>query len=310
MKAGQLLASLQSLSYNNLRLEREKLTEQLTSAQAHLEYLKLDFARQKELSEENVSAKKIFEKVSADLKLEETKIKSLQAQIDILSQNIAIGGNASSPIIPILAPISGYISKVDVNIGSSASPDMVLFEIVDNSKIHIDLQVYEKDVYKVKAGQKVRFVLTNQNGKELAGVIFGLGQALDPDSKTIAAHAEIDNSARNLVAGMYVNAVVDMGSQEVDVLPTDAVVKAEGRDFIFALEEKVAGHDHGGGDVHEAEFHFQRIEVKTGASQLGYIQVSPLQPFKNKDKIVKTGAYYLQSHLQKAEGGGGHGHAH
>lgn len=310
VKAGQLLANLQSLDYNNLRLEREKLTEQLSTAQASLEYLKLEYARQKELSDENVSAKKIFEKVSADLKREEGKIKSLTAQIGILSQNIEMGGNSASPMIPVTAPISGYISKIEVNIGTTASSGMMLFEIVDNSKIHIDLQVYEKDIYKMKVGQKIRFLLTNQNGQELSGTVFGVGQALDPDTKTIAIHAEIDNSTKALVAGMYVNAVVDLGSQEVEVLPSDAVVKAEGREFIFVWEETVQEHAHKGEAVHETEHHFQRIEVKTGASLLGFVQITPLQTFKNKDKIVTAGAFYLQSHLQKMQGGGGHGHAH
>ncbi len=55
-------------------------------------------------------------------------------------------------------------------------------------------------------------------------------------------------------------------------------------------------------------YHFQRIEVKTGASQLGFVQVTPLQAVKMDKNIVVKGAFYLQAHLQITEGGGDDDH--
>ena len=46
------------MGYNNLRLEKAKLTEELQQIKVSKDYLMLDFTRQKELSEENVTAKK------------------------------------------------------------------------------------------------------------------------------------------------------------------------------------------------------------------------------------------------------------
>ena len=120
---------------------------------------------------------------------------------------------------------------------------------------------------------------------------------------------------------MYVNALIDAGANTVKALPSEAIIKADGREFIFVLEEghkeEVAhdekeGHNHEDGDKHEEvegkTFHFQRIEVKTGTSQLGYTQVTLLQKIEPNAKIVLKGAYYIQSHLLKSEGGGGHEH--
>jgi cobalt-zinc-cadmium efflux system membrane fusion protein len=79
-----------------------------------------------------------------------------------------------------------------------------------------------------------------------------------------------------------------------------------------AAHDEKEGHSHDDGDKHEEaegkEFHFQRIEVKTGTSQLGYVQVTPCSRSKRGKNIVVKGAYYLQSHLTKSEGGGGHEH--
>ena len=273
----------------------------MTTSQINLELLKLEFERQKELAEGNVNSLKVFQKVSSDLQLEEAKIRTLQNQILILSQNIAIGGNSSSPIIPVTAPISGNISEVNVTIGAAAEVGKPIFGIVDNSKMHVDLLVYEKDLFKVRPGQSVRFMLTNQGNQEIKGKIFSVGKSFENETKSVAVHADILNEKQMLIPGMYVNALIDVGSNTVDVLPLDAIIRAEGREFIFVLEatEKTAT---------DTEYHFQRIEVKTGTSQLGYVQVTPLQPLEAGQNIVVQGAYYLQSHLTKSEGGGGHTH--
>ncbi len=297
VRAGQVLATVQSMAYNNLRLEREKLNQELTASQSSLEFLRLEFARQKELSDENVNAKKVFQKVSSDLQMEESKIKTLQSQIAILGQNIEIGGNSASPIINIVAPIGGNITDINVTIGAAAEVGKPLFSIVDNSKMHVDLLVYEKDLFKVKTGQNVRFILTNQDGSEVRGKIFSIGKSFENETKSVAVHADILNERQMLIPGMYVNALVDVGANTVDALPIEAIIKAEGREFVFVLEEEKDG-----------EFHFQRIEVKTGTSQLGYVQTTFLQPVETAKNIVVKGAYYLQSHLTKSEGGGGHEH--
>jgi len=338
VKKGQTLATMQSMAYNNLRLDREKMTKELHASEANLEYLKLEYERQVELSNENVTAKKVLQKVSTDLKAEESNVKSLTNQITILTQNISIGGSSSSPVINILAPISGNVTDIDVTIGSSVESGKPLFHIVDNSKMHVDLLVYEKDLFKVKAGQQVRFILTNQNNIEIGGKIFGVGKAFANDTKAVAVHATIDDN-KMLIPGMYVNALIDIGASRVNALPIDAIIKAEGKEFIFVLE-KVSdehgeeGHVHQEGEAehaeeehvhkegeaeqteeeseghedHGAEIAFARIEVKTGPTQLGYVQVTPLVEIHEGDRIVIKGAYYLQSHLLKAEGGGGHAH--
>lgn len=322
VKKGQTLATLQSLSYNNMRLDKAKLVEQLEASQTNKGYLDLEFARQKELSDENVNAKKTFQKVASDLEFENKKIVNLQNQIAILAQNLEVGGASQSPILSITAPISGYISEVYIKIGSNAEVGKPLFSIVDNSQMHVDLLVYEKDLYKVKTGQNVRFILTNQNNSEIKGKIFSIGKAFENDTKSVAVHADIVNDKQILISGMYVNALIDVGANSVQALPLDAIVKADGREFVFVLEEgehdekEEKGHDekegHDTDNKHETNegkmYHFQRIEVKTGNAQLGFVQTTFLQNIEKDAKIVLKGAYYIQSHLLKSEGGGGHEH--
>ena len=310
VKKGQSLATFQSMEFNNLRLEKAKLTEELQQAKVNKEFLDLDFARQKELSDENVTAKKTFQKVSSELDLVNNKIKITQQQIEILEQNLLLSGNGNSNTIVITAPISGHITAINVKIGSNISANTSLFSIVDNSEMYVELLVYEKDLFKIKVGQSLRFVLTNQGNKEIIGKIFSIGKAFQKQTKSVAVRADINNKTIGLIPGMYVNALIDIGNSDVNTLPAEAIVKAEGKEFIF-IHEAEENHEHAASEkVHEEDtgIHFKRIEVKTGITQLGYVQVTPLEEIPAGAKIVTKGAYYLQSSIANAEGGDEHGH--
>lgn len=234
-------------------------------------------------------------------------------------------------MMAVTAPILGYVTEINITLSSSAEPGKPLLTIVDNSKLHVDLLVYEKDLSKVKPGQTVRFVLTNQDNTEITGKVFNISQSFENDTKSVAVHADIVNPGHKLIPGMYVNALIDVGTHQVEALPVEAVVRAEGREYIFILEEGheqpshddkdgddhnhdhdvAQGHSHDDGHEHKEEektYHFRRIEVKTGTSQLGFVQVTPLQKIEENAQIAVRGAYYIQSHLVKNQGGGGHAH--
>lgn len=310
VKEGQTLATIESLEFT-------KLQQSYLESKSNLEWLSEEYERQQTLSAENVNAKKSMQKAKSDYESEKARFASLKKQLNIL--NLSGDGGAIS-VMAIKAPISGFITDINVKIGTTAQLGQPLFSIVDNSKMHVDLLVYEKDLQKVKPGQQVRFTLTNQDNTEIKGEIFSIGKAFENETKSVAVHADILNEKQLLIPGMYVNALIDVGINTVRSLPEKAVVKADGREFIFILEKIEAekghdeqdGHDHADAHKHEEQagksYHFQRIEVKTGTRQLGFVQVSLLQEIPSDANIVLKGAYYIQSHLLKSEGGGGHTH--
>ena len=147
--------------------------------------------------------------------------------------------------------------------------------IVDNSKLHVDLLVYEKDLFKVKQGQNVRFILVNQDNTEINGKIFSVGKSFENETKSVAVHADISNFQQKLIPGMYVKCTYRCSEQiMLKLLPTEAIIKLMVENLFLFLEEghkEVAhdekdGHNHEDGHEHEeAEgktFHFQRIEVE------------------------------------------------
>jgi cobalt-zinc-cadmium efflux system membrane fusion protein len=310
VKQGQTLATIESLEFT-------KLQQSYLESKSNLEWLSEEYDRQKTLGNENVNAKKTVQKAKSDYESEKARFASLKKQLNIL--NLSGEGSAIS-IMSVKAPIGGFITDINVKIGTTAKLGEPLFSMVDNTKMHVDLLVYEKDLQKVKSGQQVRFTLTNQDNTEIMGKIFSIGKAFENETKSIAVHADILNEKQLLIPGMYVNALIDVGMNKVQSLPEAAIVKADGREFVFILEkveeekrhDEKAGHDHADEHAHSEKagkgYHFQRIEVKTGTKQLGYVQITFLQNIPSNAQIVLNGAYYIQSHLLKSEGGGGHEH--
>jgi len=272
-----------------------KLQEDYQISKNNLEYLELEYKRQQTLRAENVNSEKTYQKTKAELNIEKSRYQSLTNQLSLLSTN----PNTMARTLKIVAPISGNISTIPIRIGTNMVNGQTLFSLVDNSKIHLDLKIYEKDLPYVHEGQKVSFNLTNINKEEVTATIFSIGKAFEPGTKTVIAHANIDQVPDNLIPGLYVNALIDIGTKTVKALPNEAIVKADGRTFIFVADAS---------EEHEEHFHYQRVEVKTGVQELGYTQVDILEETPSNYSIVVQGAYYLQSHLIKNEGGGGHSH--
>jgi len=299
VKKGQTLAVIESPEITEL--QRNYLV-----SKSNLAYLKLEYNRQKVLSDQDMNAKKVVQKTKSELEIEEANFNALKSQLKLLKVD-ADGETITK--VPVKAPISGNITEVFIKIGSAVEASKTLFSIVDNSEMHVDLLVYEKDLNQIKVGQDVRFVLTNQSNQEIVGKIFNIGKSFENETKTVAVHADIISNKTTLIPGMYVNALIDAGSNEVRTLPEPAIISAEGRDFVF-ITSKHHGHNHGEHSHNNDETVYKRVEVKTGATQLGYTQVTPLVKIPKGYKLVINGAYYLQSHLQKSESGGGHGHAH
>ncbi|MGQ8870225.1 efflux RND transporter periplasmic adaptor subunit [Myroides sp. TSA_177.3] len=282
---GQVLAIADSPEYI-------KLQEDYQISKNNLEYLDLEYKRQQTLRAENVNSEKTYQKTKSELNIEKSRYQSLTNQLSLV-------GAGSSRTLKIVAPISGNVSAIPIRIGTNIVNGQTLFSLVDNSKIHLDLKIYEKDLPYVHEGQKVSFNLTNINKAEVTATIFSIGKAFEPGTKTVIAHANIEQVPDNLIPGLYVNALIDVGEKTVKALPNEAVIKADGREFIFIAEE---------GEAHEEHFHYKRVEVKTGVKELGFTQVDIIEAVPDQYSIVTQGAYYLQSHLIKNEGGGGHSH--
>ncbi|RVU89869.1 efflux RND transporter periplasmic adaptor subunit [Flavobacterium columnare] len=298
VEKGKVLATIQNL-------EVTKIQEDYQTAVANIDYLQLEYNRQKTLSDEDVNPKKTFQEVKSKLTIEKAKAQAAKNKLQAL--NISLKGSTS--LIPILAPISGYIGKINITKGAFTDTGLALFEVVNNSEMHLDLNVYEKDLDKIAVGQEVDFILTNQSNRMIKGKIFGINKSFSNESKTVAVHAKINPSySKDLITGMYVTANINVTNQTVLALPKDAVVRNGEKYYIYIQEDS---HKEDPKETHENEkeeeneIHFKALEVVPGTTDLGYTEIKLIESIPSNTKIVTKGAFYL---LSQSKGGGQHEH--
>ncbi|MES2732445.1 MAG: efflux RND transporter periplasmic adaptor subunit [Bacteroidota bacterium] len=231
-----------------------------------------------------------------------------------LDRKQALAGKFSTTI-PIRTPISGYVTQVNVNLGKFVNSTDAMFEIVNTEHLHAELMVFEKDVIRIRKGQKIRFTLPNESNQQRQATVYLIGKEID-QNRAVRVHGHLDQEDTNLLPGMFINAVIEVSANTVSAVPEQAVVKSEGKQYIFVQRQ---GHEEQPNDkprkekateeVQAGETTFEMIEVKTGVSDLGYVHITPLQEIPANGKIVIQGAFFLLSHKNNAEGGGEeHGH--
>ena len=295
VKKGQVLATVENQ-------ELIKIQQDYLAAKNNFSYIQAEYKRQTELQSAGAGTGKSFQSAQATYNAEQSRIKAYESQLSQLGISPAkITNGKIISQFPLTSPISGTVGTITATIGSFVQPGTSIMEVVDNSKIHCDLVVFEKDLYKVKNGQQVNFELTNQNNQQIKGRISGINKSFENESKGVIVHAIIDNSTKsNLIPGMYVTALISVGTEEVPAVPVEAVVSAEGKQFIYLLT-KSKKQDNKEQNTGEKLFDFKPIEVATGVTELGYIHIKPLTKLPADAIVVTKGAFYLQS---KSAGGG------
>lgn len=291
VRKGQVVAMIQNPEFIDVQ-------QDYLDFKSQLEYLKLEYERQEELAAGNANAKKTVQKAKSEYESMRARVNGLKARLQLM--NIAVSSLEKGHIqnsAPLLSPINGYVTQVNTNIGAYVTPSDVLFKIADTDHLHAELTIFEKDVPKVKVGQKVRFTLANED-KERTATVYLIGREVGSD-RTVNVHCHLDKEDRELLPGMYLKALIESGSTKVSALPNSAIVNFEGASYIF-VEGKAN---------HTGEHLFEMMEVKTGVSELGYTEVIlPSNRNWKTAKIVVNGAYDILSKLKNGEESGGHAH--
>lgn len=289
------------------------MQEEFLSSSSKLELAQTEFERQKTLKEGNAGSLKSFQQADAELKSLKAKKSSLQKQLELIGINTSsLSSDNIQSVISITSPISGTVSNVLVNIGSYVEANNPIAEIVDNSQLHLDLYVYEKDLQKLKEGQTIHFTLTNNPGKEYDADVYAISNTFEPSTKAIAVHAMVKGNKQGLIDGMSITALVSLENATVDAVPTDAIVSSEGQDYIFIVTDAHKEEEHHGdeaGHKHDEEGHhhdadekkevpagemtFEKIPVRKGTTDIGYSEITLLKDIPKNSKVVVNGAFFI-----------------
>lgn len=270
IRRGERLASIDHPDL--VRLQRTFLE---TAAQ--LPYLQKDRDRKAELAQSDAASQRDYELAISELSIMQARYEGLKAELELIgidAKNVEETKKIQSAI-GIYAPTGGQLTHVEVRSGQLVQPETMLFQVTDDSHLHLELQVYAKDLHRVKKGQPV---IANLPGEEapITGTVHLVNQSIDMEQKTARVHIHLDEGASKLAIGSFLFAKIQTDSRMALTVPEEALIRSGEEAFVF--------QETGNG--------FQRIPVKPGTAADGYVEISGTS-ITDRTPVALKGAYYI-----------------
>ncbi|MCW5318342.1 efflux RND transporter periplasmic adaptor subunit [Nostoc sp. KVJ3] len=206
----------------------------------------------------------------------ENQLKRAQASVQLAKSNInrsntsyqtrlAQLGNLpnSKGLVTVTAPISGKVADREVTIGQTFNDaGGKLMTIVNDSRLFATANIYEKDLGKVRIGERIRLKVASVSDRTFSGQISRIGTMVEGETRVVPVQAEIDNSRGQLKPGMFaeLEVLTDQISAAISAIPTSAVVDANGKKVVYVQ----SGNAYQTVEVTLGQTSGDMVEVKSG----------------------------------------------
>lgn len=183
------------------------LQQSYLDSYAQLEYLEAEYKRQQNLSREEAASQKKLQQSKADYLSMKSRLQASAAQLRLLGINPeTLNTTGIRPYIEVKAPINGYISKVQANLGKFLNTGEPLCDVIDKSQTMVRLTAYEKDLVGMKVGSRVQFRVNGLGKTTFHATLISIGQQVDDANRSIELYAKVLDASPVFRPGMYVSA--------------------------------------------------------------------------------------------------------
>jgi RND family efflux transporter MFP subunit len=277
VRRGQVLA----------KVEDREIVEQVRAAQASqdvakatirqreadLNVARLNFDRSKNLFERQLLAKQALDDA-------ESRYLAAEAQLDLSTAQLSANAARLEELkinlqhTSVTSPVDGFVASRTVDPGAMVNTNTSIASVVDISRLRLVVNVVEKDLRMVSAGDVAEVEVDAYPGEKFHGKIARVAPVLDPATRTAAMEVEIPNNDNKLKPGMYarINLTVEERKNAL-VAPKNAVIDFENKRGVWMPNEE-----------NRAQF----VAVELGID--GGDNVEILTGLKEGDKFVTTGA--------------------
>ena len=277
VKAGQVLATLDSVTLGKASSARQQAATSHRVAQADLERTRSLAADEIVPRRELVRAQGEADKAAAELRAADDELRLLGAS----------GGGAS---FGVKTPISGVVIERKATVGELAGPAESMFTVADLSVLWVEAHLNEALLGQVRVGATATVTVQAYPGETFSGRVTYIGSVLDRETRAIPARIEVGNRDGRLKPEMFATATIETGSRRGDVLavPNAAIVLMQGQPTIFVRE----GEGFEARPVELGDKLGTRTVIRSGAA--------------TGDEVVTAGAYALKARKLKSQIGDAH----
>jgi len=214
VRAGQVLANLRN----------PQLKGEFDRAKSEFDRAKQEFESVKSLFDKGFVARNEYD--TASYTFDTAKLSFEQAREAYASRDLK-------------SPIRGTVSMRDLRYGEAVSPPKLAFQIVDLTRLKVDISLPERDLARIATGQTARIKTEILKDTTVPGRVQRISPVVDPQTGTVKVTVAVDAGQRDLRPGMFVNVDIIVATHaDAIVLPKRALVYAEGQPYLFVIEDK------------------------------------------------------------------------
>ena len=190
---------------------------------------------------------------------------------------------------PVLADVSGYVSRKLVNLGDYIRSGQAVYEIADLSKVWVLFDVYESDMTWIRKGDKITYTVPSLPGEMFSGTVAYIDPVIDPVTRVAKARVEAGNARLHLKPEMFASGSVEFrikAASNTVIIPKTAVLWTGRRSLVYVKNTTAQG------------LSFIMREITLGAELDGACVVeSGLQP---GEEIAVNGTFSIDAAAQLA----------
>jgi len=275
---GQALLTIENTEFLDIQKDYLEVAEQIN-------YLKSEYDRQKTLYDEKITSQKNYLKAESEYRRAKAMYQSLKAKLRLLNINpAAVEQGKLTSVITIYSPIAGDIVVMNANRGMYAGISDVLLEIIETDHLHLELNVFEKDILQVKEGEQINFKVPEATNETFNAEVHLVGKSIEGSDRTINVHGHLEeNLKQRLITGMFVEANIIVDSKKGLSIPIDALIKENNKYYVLLLNSKSA-----------TGYSFKKVLIKAGEVNDKFIELLPDNQINAKSRILIKGAYDLK----------------
>ncbi len=187
-------------------------------------------------------------------------------------------------LLEIRAPFAGSVTEASEILGHVVEVGGTMFHVADLSTLWVLVDIYEKDIAKIKPGITTEIEVAAYPGEKFHGRLTTIFDVLDETTRTVKARIEAENSFGKLKPQMFATVTLQSGEPANLLVVPEAAVQSEGdQHFVF---------------VPQSDSSFMKREVRTGQRIDGGIAL--IDGLAAGEKVVTAGAFVLRSELAEA----------
>jgi cobalt-zinc-cadmium efflux system membrane fusion protein len=258
----------------------------LLEAKAQMQLAEAEVAREARMVEAGASSERAQQSARTALDLARVSVSSAGDRLRTLGA--AAGGGASS--FALTSPIQGKVLEVKARLGQPVGPTDTLVVVGETSQVWLAVDIYERDLSKVKPGDEVAAASVAYPERTFTGTVDQLASVVDPERRVLEARIVLDNPDGALRPGMTATARIlglpEPGAKPVISVPRSALQTIDGQPFVFV--EKAPGK-------------YQLRAVERGVDLVSGVEVK--QGLVGDETVVTEGSFILKSEVLRAQMG-------